>query len=776
MLRKLFSLFFSALICLLAFADRAIAQQKFTISGILKDAKNGETLIGAEVEAIGDKSMFSQTNEYGFYSITLPEGKYVILFSYDGYESKYDTIELLKDIKKDIKLAEISNMLNEVEINATADNSNITNPRIGVEKLSVQQINKLPVLFGERDIVKAVILLPGVKGSEGNGSFFVRGGGADQNLILLDEVLVYNPSHLLGFFSTFNSDALKNVTLYKGNMPAQYGGRISSVMDVQMKDGNSEKLSVNGGLGLIASRLSIEGPIVKGRGSFLISGRRTYADLFLKLMKDSTINKSILNFYDLNAKASYRINDKNRVFLSGYLGQDNLGLSNSFGLDWGNKTASIRWNHQVNAKLFSNTTLSYNDFAYNVDVNLNVFNSTIKSRIKDWALKEEFSYFLNTKNTIKFGLHSTLHTILPGMYTGDINVPNLPMNKSWENAVYFNNTWLANKHLTIDYGFRLSSFSVLGGEQPFYTLDEQNKIVDTSFYDKGSFVKNYFVPEPRLAINYIINSSLSIKGAYSRNAQYIHLLSNSSAGNPTDKWVGSNNIIQPSIGDQYSIGVAKNLKENMYELSFETYYKNMYNQIDYIDGANIISNEPLEEQLLFGRGRAYGAEFLIRKNKGKLTGWIGYTLSRTERKIDGINNGEWYVAKQDRTHDISVVGIYELSKRISLSGTFVYYTGNAVTFPSGKYRIDNRTVFLYSERNGYRMPAYHRLDLNATFQLGKPNKKYSSELVIGLYNVYGRQNAYAITFEDDPDDPSKTRAVQTSLFRYVPSISYNFKF
>lgn len=753
------------------------AQKKFTISGYLKDAKNGETLIGADIEVKKETSFFDQTNEYGFYSITIEEGNYELIYSYPGFEPISKQINLTANQTIDIKLNEIRESLEGVEISSKAENSNITDTRMGVEKLSVQQLNKLPVLFGERDIIKAVTLLPGVKsGGEGNGGFFVRGGAADQNLILLDEVLVYNPSHLLGFFSTFNSDALKNVTLYKGNMPAQYGGRLSSVMDVQMKDGNDQEYAVTGGIGLIASRLAVEGPIAKDKGSFLISARRTYADLFLKLSGDSLARQSVLNFYDLNAKASYKINSKNRIFFSGYLGQDRLGLSETFGLDWGNKTGAIRWNKQFNPKLFSNTTVSYNDFAYNVDVNLNVFNSTIKSRIKDWSLKEEFTYFANSRNTMKFGFQTIYHTISPGIFGGDLNAANLPTDLSWENALYFNNSWKTTDKLSIDYGIRLSTFTALGGEQLFYELDADRKIIGSKQYAKNEFVKTYFIPEPRISANYVINPTLAIKGAYARNSQYLHLLSNSAAGNPTDKWIGTNNIIKPEIADQVSLGFAKNFKDNTFEFALETYYKAMQNQIDYVDGANIISNEVIETQLLFGKGRAYGVELLLRKNIGKLTGWVGYTLSRTEKQIEGINNGEWYAAKQDRTHDISVVGVYELNKKWSLSGTFVYYTGNAVTFPSGKYHIDNQTVFLYTERNGYRMPAYHRLDLNATVQLGKQRKKWKSELSFGLYNVYGRENAFTITFQDDPDDKSKTQAVRTSLFRFVPSISYNFKF
>lgn len=772
-----FSKFVFCLLTLLGIAQISLAQNKYTLSGYLLDNKNGETVFGGDVDVSGPVKSSAQTDENGFFTLTLTEGTYEVVFSSIGYQPQSQQVVLNKNTRLSIKLkSSDSEELEGTTVSATADNKKITEARMGVEKLSIAEINKLPVLFGERDIVKAVTLLPGIKtGGEGNGAFFVRGGGADQNLVLLDEVLIYNPTHLLGFFSTFNSDALKNVTLYKGNMPAEFGGRLSSVMDVQMRDGNNQEFGVSGGIGVIASRLSVEGPIVKDKGSFLISGRRTYADLFLKLTGDSSLNKTILNFWDFNAKANYRINDKHRLFFSGYIGQDRLGLANSFGLDWGNKALGLRWNWIVSPKIVANTILSYNDYAYNVNVNLNTFNSTIQSRIKDWNLKEEFTFVPNNKHTVKFGLQSVLHNILPGSYSGDINIANLPTNRSWENAVYINDNWKVAPKFTIDYGLRFSAFSTLGGEQLFYELDRDRNITSATQYDKNKIVNTYTNLEPRLSANYIINPSLSLKAAYARNSQYLHLLSNSSAGNPTDKWISSNNIIKPSFGDQVSLGIAKNLNDNMYELSFETYYKHMSNQIDYIDGANIISNEPSETQLLFGMGRAYGAEFLIRKNKGKFTGWLGYTLSRTERQIDGINNGEWYVAKQDRTHDISLVGVYELSKKWTISGTFVYYTGNAVTFPSGKYNINNQTVFLYTERNAYRMPAYHRMDLSATWKF-KKRGRWESDLNFSLYNVYGRQNAYAILFEDDPDNPNVTRAVQTSLFRWVPSITYNFKF
>jgi len=752
------------------------AQTRHTISGYVKDAKTGEQLIGATIRVKDAANTGTAANEYGFYSLTLPDGVYTLLAGSLGYGEQQLSITLDKDHKLNIALQPEGKQLSEVTVSGRAKNDNVTAAQMGVGNISLKQINQLPVLFGERDVLKTVQLLPGVKTTgEGSSGFFVRGGGADQNLILLDEALVYNPSHLLGFFSTFNSDAIKDATLYKGNMPAQYGGRLSSVMDIKMKDGNNQDYHATGGIGLIASRLSIEGPIVKDKGSFLVSGRRTYADLFLKLSSDSNINRNQLYFYDLNLKASYRLGDKDKLYLSGYFGQDKLGLADLFGFSWGNSTGTLRWNHQFGPKLFSNTSVIYNDYHYEVELTTASLEGSIKSRIQDWNVKEELSFFPNTRNSIRVGFNTNYHTIMPGMYSGGFRLPNLPQNHSWENAVYINNSWKASEKLNMEYGLRVSAFSVMGGDDKFYNLNPDGTIADTLKYAKGSIVKTYFVPEPRISASYRITETSSLKAAYSRNAQYLHLISTSAASNPTDKWVPSNNIIKPEIADQVSMGYFRNFKDNTYEFSIEGYYKHMQNQIDYRDGANVFSNDPLEPQLLFGIGRAYGAEFLLRKREGRFSGWIGYTLSRTERRIEGINHGDWYAARQDRTHDISVVGIYQLNPKWVLSGTWVYYTGSAISFPSGKYEIDNRVVFYYTERNGYRMPAYHRLDLSATCKL-KETKRFTSELAIGLYNAYGRQNAYAITFREDPDDATRTQAVQTALFRFVPSVTYNFKF
>jgi outer membrane cobalamin receptor len=749
------------------------SQKKYTVSGTLTDGTNGETMIGAAVLIKEKKGVGTTCNPQGFYSLTLFEGSYTLQIQFIGYQQIEKQIVLDKNIVLDFKLNPNSIAMKEFEVTDKKDNDNLTKTEIGVEKLDMKEIEKIPVIFGEKDILKTIQLLPGVKSAgEGNSGFFVRGGSADQNLILLDEAPVYNASHLLGFFSTFNSDALKDVTIIKGNSPAQYGGRLSSVLDVKMKEGNNQKYNVAGGLGLISSRLSVEGPIQKDKSSFIISGRRTYADVFLQATDEFAGNK--LYFYDLNLKANYKINDKNRIFVSGYFGKDVLGFGDNFGINWGNKTATLRWNSILSARLFSNTSLIYSNYDFNIKINSGGADFNINSNIKDWNLKQEFSYFINEKNTLKFGFNSIHHTITPSRFEGELVTQDKKESRSsLENALFINNTSKINEKLTLDYGLRLSAFSLLGGDT--YNIYEKGILKDSVVLENGELGKTYYNLEPRFQFSYLINDKNSLKGGYARNTQHLHLLSNSNTGAPSDQWIGNSYNIKPEISDQISLGYFRNFKENKYQFSTEIYYKDLQNQVDYKNGADVNSAPDVESELLFGKGRAYGAEFLIKKTQGRFTGWIGYTLSRTERKIEGINNNEWYVARQDRTHDLSVVAMYELTKRWSISGLFVYNTGNAATFPSGKYSLEDKTLFYYTERNGYRMPAYHRMDFGATYT--KPHKKkYESSWNFSLYNVYGRENAYTITFENDPNDPSRTRALQTSLFRWVPSVTYNFKF
>ena len=756
------------------------SQEKYTVSGTISDSLRGEEIINASIRVKG-QNIGALTNEYGFYSLTIAKGTYTLVFSSSGYKPKEIQVNLTENKVFNFQLVSLTYRtleLTEVKVSAIKQDDNITNPIMGVERLDPASVAKIPVLLGEKDIIKTLQLLPGIKSAgEGNAGFYVRGGAADQNLILLDEAPVYNASHLLGFFSTFNSDAIKDAVLYKGNQPANFGGRLSSVLDIKMNEGNNKRYNVSGGIGVISSRMNVEGPIVKDKSSFLISGRRTYVDVFLRATEQ--FKNNTLYFYDLNAKFNYRINKKNRIFVSGYFGRDKLGLGDQFGIDWGNATGTVRWNRLINEKLFSNTSLIFSSYDYKIAITNENISFGIKSSIKDINFKQEFQYFANTRNKIRFGVNVIQHSIIPGQVEANAESGIIPVtlstNKSLESAIFITNDWSISEKLTMSYGLRGSAFSLLGNDQNIYSYNTEGDVTDTTVYKNNTFIKSYPVLEPRLSLSYVYSKTASVKAAYSRNAQYIHLISNTTTSSPTDLWIPSSLNTKPEIADQVSIGWFKNFKENTYEFNVETYYKTMLNQIDYRNGANLQGNDLIEGELLYGIGRAYGVELILKKKTGKFTGWFGYTISRSERKIDGINDGAWYVAKQDRTHDISVVGIYDITPKVSFSALFVFYTGNAVTFPSGKYIVNGETQLLYTERNGYRMPNYHRLDLGVTW-LRKDTKKFESSWNFSIYNAYGRENAYLIDFRQSETNPEITEAVQTSLFRWVPSITYNFKF
>lgn len=765
---------------LLMLSLSSFGQKKYSISGTIKDGTTGEQLIGATIRIKELPQSGTVTNSYGFYSIYAPEGDYTLLFTYTGYEPVSQKVALHQNQEVNISL-QIKSDLKEVVIRADApNNENVYSPQMGVEKLSMAQINQVPVLLGERDILKTISLLPGVKSQgEGNTGFYVRGGGADQNLILLDEATVYNASHFFGFFSTFNSDAIKDVSLYKGGMPAEYGGRLSSVLDIKMNEGNNKDYTVQGGLGLIASRIKIEGPIVKDKGSFMISARRTYIDLFLKASSDSTIRGSSIYFYDLNAKANYHFDDKNAIYLSGYFGKDVLALKNTFGTSWGNSTGTMRFNHLFNSRLFSNTSVIFSNYNYVVQSFLNNEGFKATSKIADVNLKEDLAYSLGDNHTLKFGLNILHHTIAPG----DITVPpsssfndiHVQDRYGYENAVYISDEWKANNSLTFLYGVRLSSMFLLG-PGTFDTYDAAGNIAGSKTYSSGQLVKSYAYLEPRFSASYVLDSANSLKFSYNRNSQNIHLLTNSTSNTPTDLYVMSSNNIKPEISDQLSTGWFKNIQDNNYEFSAEIYYKWLQNQIDYKDGAQLLVNQGVESQLTYGTGRAYGLELFLKKKYGRFNGWVGYTLSRTERKFPDINNDQYYPATQDRTHDVSIVGIYQYSKRWTFSASFIYGTGNAVTYPTGKYDIGGLTTYSYSERNGYRLPSSNRLDIGATLE-GKPHKKYHSSWTFGIYNVYAHRDPYTITFRDSKTVPNTTEAVETSIFAtMIPSVTWNFKF
>lgn len=590
--------------------------QKYSLHGTIKAEKTGETLIGASVSVDG-YSAGTMSNEYGFYSLTLPEGKYTIQISVIGMKIKQVQVSLLGNIRLDLLMEEETKSLETVTVTTASSGRSLRNHQMSVEKINVQEIKNIPVLFGERDIMKIIQLLPGVKSAgEGNSGFYVRGGAADQNLILLDEAPVYNASHLLGFFSTFNADAIKNLTLYKGGMPAQYGGRLSSVVDIKMNDGNNQNFGASGGIGLIASRLSIEGPLQKDKSSFLLSGRRTYADMLIKLSADSAIKNSQLYFYDLNAKVNFILGEKDRLYLSGYFGRDKLSQDDLAGIDWGNATGTLRWNHIFNNKLFSNTSLIFSNYDYRIDVNAESTDYQIRSHIRDWNLKQELQWYANSSNTISVGINSIYHTIKPGEISVTSNLGSvsqgLPDRYSLENALYLSNTWKATERWNVAYGLRISSFTILG-KGDYYTLNDQGKVTDTTHYRRNEVVKTYVNPEPRLAFSYLLNSTSSLKASYTRNTQNLHLISNSTSSSPTDKWIASTNIIKPEIADQVALGYYKNIEDAKYELTIEAYYKAMQNQVDYRNGAQVFTNQAIETQLLFGRGRAYGIEWLLKK-------------------------------------------------------------------------------------------------------------------------------------------------------------------
>ena len=762
---------------LLSLNSVVFSQSKFTISGTVSDQASGEGMIGVRIKVSELSGVGTNTNEYGFYSLTLTQGTYALEISSFGYEIKYQTINLIENTTLNMELFVPTKQIDEVVVSTKKKDDNVRSAQSGVEILDMKQLSKVPVIFGEKDIIKTMQLTPGIKsGGDGSSGFYVRGGSSDQNLILLDEAPVYNASHLLGFFSTFNSDAIKTATIFKGTQPSQYGGRLASVLDIRMNEGNNKKFRVSGGLGLISSKLNIEGPLKKDKSSFLISARRTYVDMFLKLSDKESLKNSTLYFYDVNAKINYKLTKKDRLYLSGYFGRDKLGVT-GFGLTWGNITGTARWNHIINEKLFSNTSFIASNYVYNIGINSNNVDISINSTLQDYNLKQEFQYFPNSRNKIKFGINAIHHSIIPGQIESSAEGANTVRQKpklSLENALYLSNDWIATERINVNYGIRATAFTLLGNGGKFYTYSNDGILATTNTYAQNNAIKTYYNLEPRITTSFTYSKSASIKAGLTRNVQNIHLISNTTGDNPTDIWIPSSQNIKSEISDQISLGWFKNLKDNKYEFSIESYYKKMQNQIDYRDGANTQANDLLEGELLFGKGRAYGLETYFKKTEGRFTGWVSYTLAKVEKQIDGINNNAWYSAKQDRRHDLSVVGIFDINKKLTLSATFVYYTGSAITLPSGKYYINNQVQWMYTERNGGRMPAYHRMDIALTWYK-KQTDKYESSFNFSIFNVYGHENAYSISFKESADH-TKTEAIQLSLFKMIPSISYNFKF
>ena len=749
-----------------------------TLSGFIYDSSTGETMIGANIY-VQELAQGTSSNEYGFYSLTLQNGEYTIEVSYVGYEKTSKTVDFNISNKLDFSIKSASYNLEEVVVIDKKADENVKSTNMGTSDIVPKEIDKVPVIFGEKDILKTIQLLPGISSAgEGNSGFIVRGGSTDQNLIILDEATVYNASHLLGFFSVFNSDAIKSAKIIKGISGSEYGGRLSSVLDISMKDGSNKQYSAYGGIGLISSRLTVEGPIVEDEGSFIFSGRRTYADIFFPLFGDDQLKNSSLYFYDFNGKLNYKLGENDRIFLSGYNGRDNFSFNDEFGFDWGNTTGTLRWNHIFSEKLFSNTTLLYSDYNYDINIEDTDQSTTISSGIKDINFEQGFQYYYSTDHTFKFGLNGVYHTFLPGeiSVTGQTNFNSKKIDDNYaiEANAYFSHEWKVTQLFKLNYGARYSSFSLIG-EGKVYSFDDEGLLTNTEKFDSGELIKSYNFIEPRISMNYLLDEKSSIKLGYARNTQNIHLLSTASTSTPLDIWQPSTALIKPEVSDLVSIGYFRNFYNNEYQTSIEFYYKDMQNLIEYKNGADIFLNEFIESQLVFGNGWSYGMELYVEKKVGNFTGWLSYTLSSTDRKFDKINDGNSFPARQDRTHDVSLVAIYNLNERWTFSANWVYNTGFAATFPSGKYEIDGQTVNLYTERNGHRMPDYHRLDLGATYYFNRSEENEMS-LTFSAYNVYARENAYRITFEENENDPSKTQAVKLALFSIVPSITFNFRF
>ncbi len=772
---------FTIILLILLFNTVFFAQdveKSHTLSGFIYDAENGETMIGANI-FIKELGTGTSSNIYGFYSITLPNGEYTVEVSFIGYKKVIDKIDFNKSNRLDFRISPIFVDLEEVVIVGKKADENVKSTNMGTTDIVPKEIDKVPVLFGEKDILKTIQLLPGISSAgEGNSGFIVRGGSSDQNLVILDEAPVYNPSHLLGFFSVFNSDAIKNAKIIKGIAGPEYGGRLSSVLDISMKDGSNKDYSIYGGLGLISSRLTVEGPIVEDKGSFIISGRRTYADLFFPLFGDDQLKNSTLYFYDLNAKLNYLIGEDDRIFFSAYSGRDIFSFNDEFGFDWGNTTATLRLNHVFSDKLFSNTTLMYSEYNYDINIEDVDQSTTVSSGIEDVHFKSDLQYYYNSDNTLKFGINAIYHTFNPGSIKARgntiFNSKKVDNSYAIEGHLYVGHEWSLSPLFRLNYGLRFSNFTLLGPAK-IYTFNDDGLVTDIDVYESGDIIKSYNLFEPRLSANYLLTETSSVKVGYARNTQNIHLLSTSTTSTPLDIWQPSTAIIEPQISDLFSIGYFRNFYDNKYAASLELYYKDMQNLIEYKNGADIFLNEFIESQLVFGYGWSYGAELYIERKLGRFTGWLSYTLSTTQRKFDEINDGNPFPARQDRVHDVSIVGVYNLNENWSLSANWVYYTGLAVTYPAGKYNIDGLTVNLYTDRNAQRMPDYHRLDVGATYYFTKTSKQEMS-INFSLYNAYARENAYRISFEESENDPNVTQAVKLALFSIVPSISFNFKF
>ena len=775
------------------------AQEEYTLRGTISDETNGETLFGTTVYLKGT-TIGTTTNEYGFYSITAPEGKYILVVSYLGYKEIQKEVFLNKDTKLNIEIKEDPSILDEVVITASdgSERLNIRKPQMGVVTLKAATVKLVPAVLGEVDLIKTIQLLPGVSNNgEGSAGFNVRGGAVDQNLVLLDEAIIYNTSHFFGLFSIFNNDAIKDVKLYKGDIPAKFGGRTASVLDVRQKDGNNKRLELNGGIGLISSRLAVEAPLFKKKGSFLLAGRSTYAQLFMGLSEELTNNN--ISFYDLNLKANYEINENNKIYLSSYFGRDVFNISSLLDSNYGNITGNLRWNHIFNDKLFSNLSLIYSKYDYQIV--LDFVKLDWISDIQNFNLKYDFGYYASDKIKIDFGLSGISYNLNPGEITpstptSPINPLKLDQKRAFEAGAYASVEHTITDKLTARYGLRYSTFNRLGGQaitnyannQPVVYnqglgIYQSGEAIGETEYSRGQTIKQFGNLEPRLGLSYKLSDHSSIKGSYTRTAQYLQLLSNTASVTPLDVWTTSGTYVKPQLSNQYALGYYKKFNDNAYSFEAETYYKTTDNRIDYIDGADLIGNNTIETEILNGEARAYGLELMLRKNKGRFTGWFSYTLAKTEQRSfggnaggPGINNGNWYNAPFDRTHDISITGMYKLTDKWTFSANAVYQTGRPVTYPTGQFEYDGSSVVIYNNRNANRLPAYHRLDVSATYKPNrKPDKQWKGEWVFSIYNMYNRRNAASITFGQNYNTGAN-EATRTSIFGIIPSITYNFKF
>lgn len=751
------------------------------LSGYIKDSQSGEVLIGATVYIL-ESGIGAASNLYGFYSISTPAGSKTLVVKFLGYKSLQQELDIQSNLTFNISLEPESEQLSEVTVVANQSHTKLEEPLMGVQRINAAKIKQVPALMGEVDPIKVLQLMPGISAaSEGSSGFSVRGGNPDQNLIVLDEAIVYNAGHMMGFFSVFNNDAIKDVNIYKGDIPARSGGRLSSLLDVRMKDGNSQRFSGTGGIGTISSRLTLEGPILSERTTFVLAGRRTYADLFLPFAKEEAARDAGLYFYDLNAKISHTISDRDRIYLSAYLGRDFFkGADSKIG--FGNQTITLRWNHLFSPRLFSNLTLISSNYDYMLSFESGSADDfEWISNLRDYNAKLDFNYYPNSKHSISFGVQSIYHNILPAHVKGTqdntvFNEIKLPRSRAWEHGLYLEDTHKATDAITLRYGLRLSAFQNVG-KGVLHSYDEDYNVNGTTEYEKGEVFNTYWGIEPRFGASWMLSHQTSVKAAYSRSFQYMHLAGNSRSTTPLDVWFTSSPNVKPQQSDQISAGVFRKFLNGSFDVGVETFYKEMRNTIDFKDYAELLLNEYLEGELRFGTGYAYGLEFLTNFNFHKWDGWISYTLSESKRKIEGINNNKSYFSPYDHTHDISLVVSRELSKRLTLSANWVFFTGAPVTFPVGRFESGGNIVPIYSDRNAERMPDYHRLDLALTWRNKlKPGRRFSGEWNFSLYNAYGQKNAWTISFVEDEDVPNRTKAMKTYLFTFVPSVTYNFKF